>query len=379
MKTHVCLVSDQLIPNVLPVMREKPERVILLTTGKMQNKAALLRDFLQRRGASVASQPIDAYDFASTLAACREVIDRCGPKGDITLNVTGGTKVAALAAYQSFYFDNCRIIYMDTDNGQLLELGDQTAAHPFADNLLKVRDHLALYGKTAFAPNAETRSLEEVRNGRANTSLLCSLFLHNPEVLHSINGQLARQVQSNIPQLDFAGMDEPGVQVYDLLVQTGVAEPADSTRLCVPDRANRFYLHGGWLEEYVFNTVADMQLAGMDSQLNVGIEWNADVTGRKRTTNELDVLFTHQNRLHVISCKTSRLDEETSEGRGALYELDSLHTSAGGLFARAMLVSFHKLKEHDARRAKDMRITVVEGDDIRRLREIMLTKWNLRA
>ena len=223
MKTHVCLVSDQLIPNVLPVMREKPERVILLTTEKMQNKAALLRDFLQRRGASVASQPIDAYDFASTLAACREVIDRCGPKGDITLNVTGGTKVAALAAYQSFYFDNCRIIYMDTDNGQLLELGDQAAAHPFADNLLKVRDHLALYGKTAFAPNAETRSLEEVRNGRANTSLLCSLFLHNPEVLHSINGQLARQVQSNIPQLDFAGMDEPGVQVYDLLVQTGIA------------------------------------------------------------------------------------------------------------------------------------------------------------
>ena len=218
-----------------------------------------------------------------------------------------------------------------------------------------------------------------MRNGRANTSLLCSLFLHNPEVLHSINGQLARQVQSNIPQLDFADMDEPGVQVYDLLVQTGMAEPADSTRLCVPDRANRFYLHGGWLEEYVFNTVADMQLAGMDSQLNVGIEWNADVTGRKRTTNELDVLFTHQNRLHVISCKTSRLDEETSEGRGALYELDSLHTSAGGLFARAMLVSFHKLKEHDARRAKDMRITVVEGDDIRRLREIMLTKWNLRA
>ena len=45
MKTHVCLVSDQLIPNVLPVMREKPERVILLTTEKMQNKAALLRDF----------------------------------------------------------------------------------------------------------------------------------------------------------------------------------------------------------------------------------------------------------------------------------------------------------------------------------------------
>ena len=59
MKTHVCLVSDQLIPNVLPVMREKPERVILLTTGKMQNKAALLRDFLQRRGANVASQPIE--------------------------------------------------------------------------------------------------------------------------------------------------------------------------------------------------------------------------------------------------------------------------------------------------------------------------------
>ena len=47
--THVCLVSDQLIPNVLPVLKEKPQYAVLLATSQMEARTSLasgLRDCL---------------------------------------------------------------------------------------------------------------------------------------------------------------------------------------------------------------------------------------------------------------------------------------------------------------------------------------------
>ena len=113
MNTHVCLVSAQLIPNVLPVLAERPRQAVLLITPQMENQGRLLEKFFRERGVQTVSYPIPAYDFAGVLAVCKTVIQKFCTTDEpiITLNVTGGTKVAALAAYQQFYFASQRIIY----------------------------------------------------------------------------------------------------------------------------------------------------------------------------------------------------------------------------------------------------------------------------
>ena len=76
MSTHVCLVSAQLIPNVLPVLAERPRQAVLLITPQMENQGRLLEKFFRERGVQAVSYPIPAYDFAGVLAVCKTVIQK---------------------------------------------------------------------------------------------------------------------------------------------------------------------------------------------------------------------------------------------------------------------------------------------------------------
>ncbi len=383
MKTHICLVSAQLIPNVLPVLTERPGMVVLLTSPEMRRQAELLQNFLLPRGFRCEIVPTEAYDFAGMLAACDGVITRYGEEGgELVLNVTGGTKIAALAAYQQFYFSSRRIIYMDTDHDRILELGDHPKSIPLTENLLDIKGYLACYGKNIRPETAARRGEREARRDRETTRQLCELFVRNPDLLRSINAQISQEwdKKKSYPLFVDTGGGEEGAYLLKLLVMAGIAEPSSSERLCIKTEENHFYLNGGWLEEYVYNTVTDIKNAGLDCDchLNVNIEWDSPLAPDKRTANELDVLFTFRNRLHLISCKTSVLDKESGKGMGALYELDTLQDNAGGIFAQSMLVSAHPLRDADIRRANGLNIRVIKGGEILRLRELLGLCWGVK-
>lgn len=379
MKTHVCLASGQILPNVLPVLLEKPHRVILLVSPEMQTQAERMRKIFQDRAIQVRSYEIPAYGFADTLEVCDAVI-RDYPDDELTLNVTGSTKIVALAAYQQFYCSSRRIIYMDTEHHELLELGEPPRALPVTRNLLDVKTGLACYGK--HFDEAQSRDKGTVaRKRKTLTGQVCRLFLNAPDLLRDCNRQLNAQDKRMPPFfLRVQIQNKVGEQLLTLLVQSGLAAPSSADQVCLQSEAVRFYLNGGWLEEYVFNVVQDWKLPETDCRLNVGFEWrNAGVRPKKgETSNELDVVFTAQNRLHLVSCKTSSLDTLKNAGKDALHELDSMKANAGGLFARAMLVSFHPLKEADFRRAGELRIAVTSGRDILRLQERLQQEWQLR-
>ena len=48
---HVCIVSDQPIPNYVPILdtQFRPKEVFLLTTPKMQTKAEILKRTIEKR------------------------------------------------------------------------------------------------------------------------------------------------------------------------------------------------------------------------------------------------------------------------------------------------------------------------------------------
>lgn len=384
MSTHVCLVSEQLIPNVLPVLAERPRQAVLLVTSQMESQGRLLEKFLRERGVKTVSHPIPAYDFAGALVACTKVVKDCCTSGEkITLNVTGGTKIAALAAYQQFYFASQRIIYMDTANGRMLELGDSPAAIALTDNLLKVKDYLACYGKH-LNQAASGLSPALLKQRREATSRLCHILVQNPKILRELNWRVSkfREQKSPFPFImPFACLQGKGERIGNILMQGGIALSSTDKEVCINNEENLFYLGGGWLEEFVYNTIVTMNIPGLDCRLNVHLGWHAP-NAQVKTTNELDIAFTHRNMLHIISCKTSGLDKEGpgfTKGKEALYELDSLVDNVGGLFARSMLVSVHPPHKISQQRAKDLGIDIVTGQDILALGTHLRQRWNLEG
>ncbi len=379
-KVHICLVSEQLVPNVLPILREKPPQVVLLTTEQVMDKSVLLESFFKSRGIKTAKHTVKAFDFQDVVSVCEKIINSFQEAGvEITLNVTGGTKVVALAAFQKFYFDGLRIIYVDTSNNRILELGDKPGSIALDGNLLKVKEYLACYGKQLKQGNLGLApAMESKRRGK--TVEICQMFIHNPELLLEVNKQVARYRDKR--EKPYFGLfpdtlPEKGEKLCTLLLGAGLATPGIKGSVNINGKEELFYLGGGWLEEYVYGVISDLNIPGIDLCMNLEIEWQSKVK-KEMIRNELDIVFTHENRLHIISCKTSGLDKkgpDSRKGKDALYELNTLADNVGGLFARSMLVSAHQLSKYSRQRANNMGIEVISGMEVLGLKKKLQNSW----
>ena len=94
MLIHVALISDQTIPNLIPALMERPDRVYLIATGAMQRKGmqGRLAGILEKQGIrteTVTGAP-DA-GLATILEFAGRVITRIqqsDPTAQIVLNAT---------------------------------------------------------------------------------------------------------------------------------------------------------------------------------------------------------------------------------------------------------------------------------------------------
>jgi len=92
------------------------------------------------------------------------------------------------------------------------------------------------------------------------------------------------------------------------------------------------------------------------------------VESRGGVRNEIDVAFLSQNRLFLVECKSRRMHGDAQDGPGpeTLYKLDSL-TALGGLNTRGLLVSYQPVDDWDRKRARELRIKIVQAGELRNL------------
>ena len=122
--THIILVSGQAAPNLLPTLDAglKPQHVILLVTKVMQAQANYLVAVFKQSEISCEQIAIDdEHDFA----AMSEELLRIAAKtnsSSIALNVTGGTKLMALAAHSVAQAADWPTFYVDVDTDEVVWL-----------------------------------------------------------------------------------------------------------------------------------------------------------------------------------------------------------------------------------------------------------------
>jgi hypothetical protein len=133
----------------------------------------------------------------------------------------------------------------------------------------------------------------------------------------------------------------------------------------------RFEANGGWLENYINSKLNELKT---DQLLQDKPHLNIEVSSAGYSTNEVDVAFMANNKLHIIECKTKRLAGKNagSAGTESLYKLDSI-SALGGLGTKSMLVSYRPLNSYDAARAKDLRINVVQAQELHNLKNVLRT------
>ncbi len=114
----VVLVGGQPLPNLLPVKHYRPDAVILLYTSTTREVHDRLRQTIQRtthqRTTQLSSFKVDPYDIVATEKALEDQIQSFSSSNRF-LNLTGGTKAMALAAYRVAERHRAEILYLESE------------------------------------------------------------------------------------------------------------------------------------------------------------------------------------------------------------------------------------------------------------------------
>ncbi len=118
------------------------------------------------------------------------------------------------------------------------------------------------------------------------------------------------------------------------------------------------YCTGDWFEEYIYSLVKSIK-GKSDSDIGFGVYLT-----RENVKNEFDVIFTHNNALYVIECKTDVANEEGKFAElfnNTLYKAGSLRKDFG-LFVKFYVFAindFTTLSKEKKDRARVLDINLV--------------------
>lgn len=369
---HVLLVSKQAAPNLLPVLdpEMKPIKVIMLVSTKMQKQADALESVFEQVGVKVTRIPIiNEHDFAELENTMMDFASNSGNQS-VALNVTGGTKLMALAA-QSIAEAACwPVFYVDVDTDEIIWLGRNSQPPRKITEQLRLRHYLMGYGFKLVNKN-EFSQPDNRHENLFKTLLLQIGSLEQP--LSQLNW-LAQQAQDSNKlsvKMDKYQSDSDGLgNLLRNFEEAGVLT-VKGTDITFLSEIHRDFAKGGWLEQYVFQNINSLtrELHIRDKAVNLEV---IDASGVK---NELDVAFIAKNRLFVIECKTARMDKpEAPKANDTLFKLAETANRIGGLGTHKMLASYRILREPEKKLAAALGVKIVCGLELNRLDE-KLKEW----
>jgi hypothetical protein len=321
--TMICLASKQSMANVLPVLQMRPERVYILATPEEFTSANNLKTLFAGKGVMAEIIPnLNAYDVSTVRAAAVSILNRNGSSNAV-VNITGGTKLMALAAYEAARTQGFAVIYCNTRDRVLMNIYPGAPDIPLKVDV-SMEDYLASYGylvKDYKAPGDYEGLFSVLRQGALETFCKAtSLFRKH------FNNPSAR-TRKKFGQ--FSVVKE--YDTYYLNYGTG--------RLIFE---NKKFIMGDWLEYYVHDHIR--RNISEKAMVGVNILSAADVK------NEVDVVFMFNDQLHFVSCKSG-------SGRQLdLFQLEGIRTLAGGTFGKAYFISGEAISPEDYRRGEELHI-----------------------
>lgn len=375
-ENQICLVSEQTLPNYLGAVIPDafPQKVHLIVTERMKERADILEKALRARGCDVKQYPLAEARPDAVQNILDAILEKNGP--ELAINVTGGTKVMALAAVDWAGVQDRPpfLFYVDTDNKKILQISGKMEQFDLPVSL-KIKELLKAGAGAAIETGGEPTLPAKQRTLLEN---LVQPFLKNKQALELFN-KCAKEAEKTL----YTNMPYGNINEFNEAL--AIAQNAGKLRITsgvinYPSEEARFWCNGGWLEEFVRARLYRMKSLGLidDWAGNIKIFKEQKASGKnsphsQSPQNELDAAFTVANRLFVIECKTANL-AKNNDFSTAIFKINSVKTNLGGALSRGMIISVLVPRPADIRRCKDLRIELLYGTDVLKLEE-KLTTW----
>lgn len=360
----VSLVSDQTIPNVLFLKENegKFDKLIFITSKIMESRgktqsillASGLMNFPEDKVKILEVEEDQIYLIQKLLG--ETVKDFIKDEDDFIVNLTGGTKIMSIGIYDFFRERGAEIFYLPIGKNLIRQIFPRKNI-PIEINITTRLDvefyfkaHAVNYNKPSAIKETYRAIAKEIFTNFTMDVLFRNNFIHLSDALRKF-----RKIKKTkrIPIGEYKSFMEP------LKIVRWFSEVESFSRDDI------HFITGEWLEIYIYDFLKS--IIGR----NEGDVWNSvDVFLKDKVQNELDVVFTLDNSLYSVECKTYI----KGEGKGAIinntiYKAQAIRREFG-LGAKSILVILdEKLtepekKEAVKKRARLFNIEVITMDEI---------------
>ncbi|WP_299791649.1 DUF1887 family CARF protein [uncultured Shewanella sp.] len=392
MKTvHINLVSEQLIPNLIPTLGDENCIGVVLVLGdsKFADKAERVENLYRRNKIPILwhSQGGSSTRLSQLHKQANSVIDFLATHHGAchwVLNATCGTKPMALAFANAFNQQDKQqalVIYTDTEHKEIPLLNPGVDFTLPFKSVLSLDDYLLAnsfeYDQAIRHGNDQevlqraplTRYLAEQLGDKCHKMLGAIQAMATNAAKDYPQSQV--QTMPSVPHSDYA-------HLYQRLSEEGLLHwDGHSQHINFQSENVCQYLAGRWLEEFTYLTALDC--GAEEVAMSVSGRWlqGSRHFNNEDITNEFDVLVLHNNQLLTIECKASnwfRQEEHGSKNQDIIHKLDTLSKNLGGLFGSPMLVTAQQLSDTARSRAKHNRFLCCEQATEKKLQHA-LKRW----
>lgn len=320
MKSHqIVLLGGQIIPAYIGIKERKPDVIHILYTKESVYHRKRLEKIISN--CKVNSYQVSPYDYNSISETVTQII--CDYEGNkFELNLTGGTKLMALASQEVFRTLDCFSFYID-QNQNFIDIASGIK-HQITFNL-KTKEFLALSGHDEIKSSSlKSFTLEEkelakhifeLRKKRKGLSKLFKLFR-------------ALRIDSGVMEYHFNNKE------FNISWQNNrltVDAPKFNLR-SKGDKVFKILTTGLWWEIIVAESISSWRFA-YETYMSFIIKSNSN---SKLDKNEIDILINTGQKLLFIECKSGRVNQSD------INKMRAIGKFYGGISSKSILISFFK-------------------------------------
>lgn len=368
MKVHVTLLGKEVLPIYYPIKMFNPDIVYIIGTEQNKELAERLQNiFIKKQEPELEKvRPqvkdchifyVDAFNVQSTREACEKIHEKYRQQKDVSFmyNLTGGTKIMALAAFGVGQKENAEIIYTDSKN--LKYLYSDASDKPL--NCALISDEIfALHGqifskRELFDLNVMKSTIEaalKVKDFRSDYFYIYSELRECLLKEKETSGSFPNEYRSNGYIFSCPPKKSRNLSLRKLTIGDG----GDNEYLNIQcQNPKELLLDGKWWEVLVAKSVFDLN---PDYRIWQNVKFkpiknNSSIDEK----NEVDILVNIGNTLLFIECKSGKFDQNN------IYKLRAVKDTYGGEKSKAVLVSSHPIdpKSDLWEKAKELRVDII--------------------
>lgn len=367
------LIGAQNIPNYVAIKHLDADQHVLLTTGEMTETAKRLKGSLIEYGTRITIEDVaDAFQLGGLISQFTTLRQRYEGKR-IALNVTGGTKLMAIALLHAFYEMKGReSFYIEAHNRNELISITKNKVLPLEPCFEDAKTFVSLQ-----SPELLSR-FKDRRPGEAELAVARELRQIHVNRLKDYTHFFSQAVNNY-------RANKLGKEDYE-----AIAQKTDEVRMLLPSEESQTdfdilkdelsqeqfwgFLGGHWFEVYTYDLFQNCSesLKQRVRGLRLGVPvYYKDKEAKKEERQELDLAYTDGFALWAIECKA-----RTQIPQEDVLKVENNVLRYGGTFGRGVLVSAYKQKEKVLERMKTSKnVMLVHGKDVEHLEEALLN-WH---